>query len=431
MKLDVPIETEKQEFKTSLSELDKGILSLSAMLNKHGSGEVFFGVANSGEIVGLEGQIGEETIKKISTRISELIKPAVIATILPQYHNEKLIVSVAAKGNRRPYACGGDYRIRIGSENRKIEPELLGELFFSSQNNSLEAIESINQKLTFRKLRYMYIQQGLSINEDAFDENVNLKISGKYNMLANLLADENDVSIKVVRFAGVDKQKMIFRNEYGYTCLLQSMKAANDFVLSLNETRTDVFSALERRETRLFDRHSFEEAWTNACLHNKWVRNVPPAIYIFDDRIEIVSTGGLPYDYSKEEFYKGVSRPVNIGLMKIMGQLGLVEQTGHGNLVIISHYGKEAFDIEDNHIVVTIPFAFTPSMKQIDIDRLSSSQKKVLDAIDSSPSCSIKELSLLTEYSTSRVAQVIKELKDEGRLERKGSRKSGYWKIIH
>lgn len=34
MKFDLPLETELQEFKTSLSELDKGIESITAMLNK-------------------------------------------------------------------------------------------------------------------------------------------------------------------------------------------------------------------------------------------------------------------------------------------------------------------------------------------------------------------------------------------------------------
>jgi len=43
---------------------------------------------------------------------------------------------------------------------------------------------------------------------------------GKYNYLAELLADENDLSIKVARFDGSDKSKILQRNEYGFTCLL-------------------------------------------------------------------------------------------------------------------------------------------------------------------------------------------------------------------
>lgn len=429
MKLDFPYEEEKQEFKTSLAELDKGLLSLTAMLNKHGEGAVYFGVNNSGEVVGLSGQIGEETIKKISVRIHEIIKPAFVVSILPQILDGKTYILVTGKGNRRPYSCIGEYRIRVGSEDREIDPDLLADIFFASQNNSLESIHSINQNLTFSKLKFMYVDRGLTINEDTFEENMGLKSNGKYNMLANLLADENDVSIKVVRFSGKDKTNMLSRNEYGYTCMLVAMEKAKDYVLSLNETKVDIESSIERKEINLFDTHSFEEAWTNACLHNKWVRNVPPAIYIFDDRIEIISTGGLPFDYSKEDFYKGISRPVNLGLLKIMGQLKLVEQTGHGNLVIVGKYGREAFDIEENHIVVTIPFAFTPSMKQINIEGLSPSHVKVLTAIKNNPTYSKVQLAAICGMGTTRVSQIISDLKGMGKIERVGSNKGGYWKL--
>ena len=46
---------------------------------------------------------------------------------------------------------------------------------------------------------------------------------GKYNVLAGLLADENDVSIKVVRFAGTTKSELIEKSEYGYVCLLMAI----------------------------------------------------------------------------------------------------------------------------------------------------------------------------------------------------------------
>ena len=55
--IDFPIEDEFYEFKTSLAELDKGIETLAAMLNKHCKAEVFFGVANDGEAIGINGQI--------------------------------------------------------------------------------------------------------------------------------------------------------------------------------------------------------------------------------------------------------------------------------------------------------------------------------------------------------------------------------------
>lgn len=427
--LDFPIETEFYEFKTSLAELDKGIDTIAAMLNKHSKADVYYGVSNDGEVIGLNGQIGTETIKKIEKRISEILKPSIIPTIVLEDYNGSKVIHVSAKGNRKPYSSSGDYRIRVGSSNKKIDPELLGALFFDSEMSSLESIECINQELTFNTLKYYFVKNNLTINEDKFYKNAGLMVNGKFNMLAELLADENNVSIKVVRFSGLDKTKMLFRNEYGYKCLLASMQNANDYVISLNETRVDIESDLERKETKLFDAHAFQEAWTNACVHNKWIKNVPPAIYIFDNRIEIVSTGGLPFDYTEEDFYSGVSRPINSGLFKIMGQLNMIEQTGHGNLIIVDKYGKDAFSINENHIIVTIPFAFTPSMKQIDVNGLSPTQTKLLMAIKENPTFTLKEISDFCNIGTTRVSEIIKDLKELGKIERVGSKKGGYWKV--
>ena len=125
MKINGHYETETQEFKTSLSELDKGIMSLTAMLNKSGKGKVYFGVSDDGDILGLKSSLGRETIKKIGTRISETVKPAVVPKIYFEEYGEATIIVVEVEGYNKPYSVSGEYRIRVGSENRKIDPELV------------------------------------------------------------------------------------------------------------------------------------------------------------------------------------------------------------------------------------------------------------------------------------------------------------------
>ena len=57
-------ETEYVEFKESTAEKDKGIESMSSILNKHGKGTLYFGVKNNGDVKGQV--IGEATLNKIS-----------------------------------------------------------------------------------------------------------------------------------------------------------------------------------------------------------------------------------------------------------------------------------------------------------------------------------------------------------------------------
>jgi len=430
MKLSNSFETENQEFKSSLSELEPGILSLVSMLNKHGKGKVYYGVANDGTILGLNNNIGQETIKKIGARVSELVKPVIVPKIYFETYEDKTIIVLESEGYNKPYSCGGDYRIRVGSENKKMDPSIISELVLSNSLTQMENLESINQQLSFEQLKGLYRSHNFTVNESNFLANTGLLTKrGSYNYLAEILSDNNNCSIKVVRFKGKDKQEMISRNEFGYKCLIISMKDAFEYVSSLNEVRVDLDRGMERKEYPLFDISCFDEAWTNACLHNKWTKNVPPAIYIYDDRIEITSTGGLPYDFSKEEFFSGKSKPVNIGLQKIMGQLGIVEQTGHGVPKIVGVYGTKAFTISDNYITVTIPFAYEPSFKQISYDGLTKSQKKLLSIIKDYPTATIKELANIAGLGTTRVSTIVQELKKLGIIERIGKIKSGYWHV--
>ena len=77
-------EDESREFKENLVQLDNGLKSLCAMLNRHGSGCVYFGVRDNGDVIGTS--VGKDTLNKIRHRISELIQPKVIADKIGRAH---------------------------------------------------------------------------------------------------------------------------------------------------------------------------------------------------------------------------------------------------------------------------------------------------------------------------------------------------------
>lgn len=57
-------ESENLELKKSTSELKEAIISISAILNKHGKGILYFGIKNDGSVVGQI--VGKDTIRDIS-----------------------------------------------------------------------------------------------------------------------------------------------------------------------------------------------------------------------------------------------------------------------------------------------------------------------------------------------------------------------------
>lgn len=421
-------ETENIEFKKSISELKEGIISIASMLNKNGHGILYFGVKNDGEIIGQE--IGGLTLKNISQAIANFIKPQMIPIITVEYLDDKTVIKIEANGNDKPYSAYGRYYIRSSDEDREIALNKLKELMNFSYIESITKIEATNQFLTFNQLKGLYLNNGMTLNEETYKHNLNLLCpNGKYNLMADILSDSNSFSIKIARFAGIDKTSLIKRNEYGYKCLLLSVTQVLDYMEAINDTIVDVTGGI-RIERKLFDFSCFREAWLNACLHNKWSRLTPPAVYIYSNRIEIISTGGLPADYSLDDFYIGRSKPVNLELQKIMGQLNYIEQTGHGVPLIVSKYGKQAFDISDNFITVTIPFSESKEAIKKDTNDISITQNKVLELIKSNSNLTISQITSTLNLGQTTINNALKQLKKLGYIERIGSNKTGYWKVL-
>ena len=49
--------------------------------------------------------------------------------------------------------------------------------------------------------------------------------------------------------------------------------------------------------------------------------------------------------------------------------------------------------------------------------------------IRENPLFTIKELVLYCQLGTTRIGEVIKELKEKGKIVRKGAKKGGYWEV--
>ena len=429
--MNLGIESETVEFKKSTGELKEGIISISSMLNKNDSAVLYFGVLNNGDVIGQD--VNEQTLRRISREIAEKIIPKITPTITLLNSGNRSYIKVEVEGKDKPYSAYGRYYIRSFDEDRNLEQHQLFEMLIDYSNKDLiTIIRSDEQKLTFKALKNLYIDKKIIINEDEFENNLGLYTpNGEYNYMAYLLSDNNELSIKVVIFAGEDKTVMVRRNEYGNKCLMLAVDQVLNYIEAINDTKVTI-NTHSRVDETLFDMSSFKEAWMNACLHSRWDRRVPPIVYIYSNRIEIVSSGGLPYNLSEERFYKGTSRPVNEKLQKIFGQLRYVEQTGHGIPIIVNKYGKEAFDIENDFITVTIPFS-RPLLNKINIKEpitLNKSQEELINYLKENNKATVYDISSHLKVSEIYVKKMIAELKKYGFVERIGSNKKGYWIVL-
>ena len=426
-------ETESVELKEKLNDnFIKVAISFLNTLN----GTIYIGVKDNGYILGVENidKVLKEIADIVTTQI--LPNPQELIEIGTKYVDGKSVIEVKVKkGNSLYYikkygrSATGCY-IRVGSTSRSMTEEQIEERYITTltiPQKSIIEMPVLRDDFTFAKLKNYLISKGFHISDDTFFKNFNLLTSdGKYNVMAEMLADENSNSVKVSVFKGKDKSEFLKRNEYGYTCLLDSLQKVLDYCDALNETFIDV-SVRPRKEKRLFSSEAFKEAWINACVHNKWSDVIAPAVYWFEDRLEIVSYGGIPKNLTKEEFLAGKTEPVNKELMKIFLQCGIVEQSGHGVPIVVREYGAKAYKFSENMITVVIPFSKAVGINDAENDAEKTLEDLVVELIRANPKISKIKMAAVTGKSKPTIERMIKKSE---RIRRVGAAKGGYWEIL-
>ena len=174
--------------------------------------------------------------------------------------------------------------------------------------------------------------------------------------------------------------------------------------------------------------------------------------------MEVVSTGGLPANLSRADFFRGISKPVNEELARLFIRLDLMEQTGYGIPRITQSYGQDAFEFLDFFLRVTIRFAFEidaeaignepinaqtsnyePTNEPINAN-ISDSEpinepinepiKHILDIISAYPNMSKEQIAERIGKSRATVTRLLGVLIRQGKIRRVGANKNGYWEVL-
>jgi ATP-dependent DNA helicase RecG len=130
-----PGESETVEFKTSLAELTQGLISLVAMLNKHGQADLWFGVSPSGKPVGL--MVIEKTLREVSQALGAHIDPRLYPEITSVDVAGKTCLRVQATGHQKPYFAHGRAYIRVADEDRHMSARELESLILNRNSAAL------------------------------------------------------------------------------------------------------------------------------------------------------------------------------------------------------------------------------------------------------------------------------------------------------
>ena len=458
------VETNRIEYKRELSkelDLEKEVV---AFLNYREGGYVYIGIDDSGSVVGVSDIDGDSL--KIKDKLKDNISPSCLGlfdVVTEKREDKNIIKIIVATGSEKPYYIrkyGMSEKgcfLRVGTSAQPMNQKIIESLFSKRTRNSISKITSNRQQLTFQQLKIYYEAKGKLLN-DNFVINLELQTAdGKYNYVAYLMADENSNSIKLAKYKGTTRVDLIENNEYGYCSLIKATDNILEKIELENKTFTKITSKA-RITSRSWDPRALREAVLNAFVHNDYSTEIPPKFEIFDDRIEITSSGSLPEGLSEDEFFEGISAPRNKELMRIYRDLELVEQLGSGVPRILQVYNRSCFKFFSNFIRMTFPKNQEEEGGAISgaiggaiggvkggaiggiiggtiggtiggiIDDLTDRQLEVLTIIESNPFISISAIAKRLNINRSAIQAHFDTLKEKRIISRVGGTR-GSWKI--
>lgn len=409
-------------------------------------GSIIIGVKDEGLVVGVDKV--DEILRKISDIITTKIESNPQDEIISELKfddGKTLVVIHINKGHHHIY-CQKKYgfsstgcTIRIGTTCKEMTPEQIKIRYEKKfiDNEYMLKKKSNSTDLSFRELKIYYSEKNYHLDEKSFETNLNLRNeAGEYNLLEELLSDKNNIPFIFVKFQGHNKASISERSDYGYGCILTTYGKIKNRLQAENICISDT-TVRPRKDTYLFDFDCVNEAILNALVHNDWTIT-EPQISMFNDRLDILSHGGLPNRMTKDQFFDGISKPRNATLMRIFLNMVLTEHTGHGIPTIVEKYGKDVekygkdvFEIGSNYIRCTIPFE-QEVIDQIDNKNvgLNKTEKKVIELLIENPSFTSIELSEKIGVTKRTIERTFKSLQEKKMIERVGSKRDGNWIVV-
>ncbi len=451
-------EDEKTELKRILNDAFEK--EVDAFLNTLG-GQILIGIEDDGTVCGVEN--ADQVALSIADRIRNNILPSAMGLFTVEIRQEEMrsyLVVTVAGGLERPYYLkkygmtpNGCYT-RIGTQASPMTQNMIDGFFSRRILNTLHNVVSPNKELSFTQLKIYYQEKGYDATGSYFLKNLDLFTEdGKYNYAAYLMADHNGTSIKVARFRGTEKLDIVERNEFGRCCLIKSALNVLERLNVANITVVRVGGKAQRKEIRLIDPAALREAVLNAIIHNDYINGAYPVFEIYDDRIEIISSGGLPVGLSEKEFFAGRSLPRNKELMRIFSDMDLCEQLGSGMKKILRIYPQSVFSVSEHFIDVRFDYAEEameilreqnqadnqkPNVSDDRINdrinviingKITEIERNIMELISEQPNATTDMFCQKTGKTARTVSRALKSLQEKGYLKRIGSRKSGVWEI--
>jgi ATP-dependent DNA helicase RecG len=450
-------ESKTLEFKRDVSSLDPILKTIVAFANTSG-GVLIIGKASDGTLSGVKDVLEAEEM--LANSIADTIKPAILPEIEIITINKKDLLVIQVSHWKGPFYLKkegtpkGVY-IRLGSTSRPASPELLAELqrsvlnvYFDQQPLPDLSKDDLDIEKAFKILR--------TVDKHATEEKLlslgvltrsgarlvpsigGLILFGKTTIREQLIPDAR---VSCARFLGSDKINILDRLEVEGT-IVDAVEEVTKFIRRNTRLSAEI-KTMRRKDIPEYSPEAVREALINAFAHTDYsMTGSRIQIAIFDNRLEIINPGMLPFGFTLDDLKTGISRIRNRVIVRVFHKLEFMEEWGSGYKRIIEACRDGGYpeprweELGTMMRVVFYPSAQTVlAHKELPVAKLeefTDREKAILRLFEKRDSLHFREIfeHIVPPISERMLRYNLAELKRKGVLDSKGMGRAIVWQRV-
>lgn len=415
MSSDLLRESEAVELKKSLAELKEGLVSIAAILNKNGAGELWFGVAPSGKAVGLD--VTEKTLRDLSQAIAAHIEPKIYPQVSTQTVAGKTCIHIRFDGQNAPYFAHGRAYMRVAGVARQLSAAELEQIIVDKNQTALR-----------------WDNRALDKPWPALDTQKVKRFVQRAHLQWDTLGDDDETRLQ----RALEKLELI--------------EEAQKYILK-NIHIGMRLEGLYRVDVPEISMDALREAIVNALCHRDWRDPDYVHVAVFKDRVEIRNPGTLYGGLTIADLHRGnVSKRRNPLIADLFRRIEMVESWGRGMTLIhqnaptvtfrqvaglfIASFARPSFSLNDEETTGTTENTKEPTQKPLG-NNVKTTQKphaspreKLMALLKAQPAINTKDLAQLSGATLYSVRHHLESLKAEGRIRHVGPSKGGRWEVL-
>ena len=444
--------SESQNIEYKESWRDEYLKWICGFANAQG-GRIYIGIDDNQQVVGVADT--KRLMEDIPNKIVNYL--GIVADVNLLHKEDKDYIEIAVQPCNLPIAYHGIYHYRSGSTKQELKGAALQQFLLRKMGHSWDDIE--NERATLddidRQAIDFFLRKAVdagrmpvdSLNETTEKVLSNLNLIGGEGKLRNaalLLFGKNpakfftSVQFRIGRF-GRDEADLMFQDVVDGN-IIQMTDRVIEVLKSKYLISPVHYEGLQRIEPLEIPEDALRESLFNSIVH-KLYTGVHIQMKVYNDRIRLWNPGTLPEGMTIEQLLGDhASQPRNRLIAETFYRAGFIESWGRSIHKIYEGMTKAGlrkpeFINEAGGVTLII---YRPNIIKNDDPlndplndplKLSSLEKDILKLIVKDNQSTYDNLAISLSVSSATIKRAFRNLKVNGCIIRKGSKKIGYWMI--